>query len=275
MSSNTIELLKILGSFTGAILGGLGAFVVKEWLDRRRSRTKEYQTRWLPLLTAARHLRKQLANLASDYRNVSREYQWKDYTWIDSNGVRLPLPLAARDFHELYLIDADPPLLETFWNLDSPGSNRKNQHAVQRVRERIHELNAATISLYRMAVYLGHAQRVLQELQLGQLHIPDATRRQLLQLLPKVREELNGPFGTGIIDDLQDLIGRSVWTDDDSVISYYEFRERLLSDQGWEQFTDLFRFFVHFHFKINTEVTNTDNALGNLCNTLVESFELR
>jgi hypothetical protein len=49
----------------------------------------------------------------------------------------------------------------------------------------------------------------------------------------EMRPQLNGSSGAGIIDDLQDLIGRSVWTGDDSVISYHEFGKRLLSDKGW------------------------------------------
>ena len=273
MSSGIIG--AILG-FAGAIFGGLGASTIKEYLDRRRSRAREYQTRWLPLLTAAGHLKQRLENTESNYINVSNEYRWKEYIWTDSNGNNRSLPLLSKDFHELYLIDADPPLIVNFANIeDAPASHRKNQQAVQRVRERIHELNSATISLYRMAVYLGHAQRVLQELQLGQLHIPDAQRRQLIQLILKVRTELNGPSGAGIIDDLQDLIGMSVWTEDDSVISYHKFRERILSEEGWEQFTDLFRFFVHFHFKIYTEVKNTKNALGDLSNTLEKVVEAR
>jgi hypothetical protein len=80
-----------------------------------------------------------------------------------------------------------------------------------------------------------------------------------------VRQQLNGQSGTGIIDDLQDLIGRSAWNNDNTVVTYYEFRERFLNDKGWEQFIELFRFFVHFHFKINTEVANTEKALTDLC----------
>jgi hypothetical protein len=277
MSSALIEGAKIFGSVLGSVIGAFGAFTAKEWLDRRRARAKEYQTRWRPLSIAAEHLNQRLANLASDYRNASPEYRWKNYTWTDSNETHLPLPLASKDFHELFLIDSDPPLLdEEFGNLgDAPGSHRKDQQAVQRVRERIHELNSATISLYRTAVYLGYAQRVLQELQIGQMDISDTKRHELITLLLDIRSKLNGLSGAGIIDDLQDLIGRSVWTEDDSVISYHEFRELILSDKGWEQFIELFRFFVHFHFKINTEVKNTEDALRHLCNALGEIVEPR
>ena len=176
----------------------------------------------------------------------------------------------SRDFHELYLISAEPQLLDNFWNLGEPGSNRKDQQAVQRVRERIHELNYAAISLYRMAIYLGHAQRVSQELQYGELDLAGPKRTQIIKLLAGVRAEINGPSGAGLADDLQDLIGESVWRQDGAVISYYEFRERLLAEKGWEQFTDLFRFFVHFHRKINSEVKNSGVALGSLQKALWE-----
>src|SRR5271167_1310656 len=47
MSAQTIEILKIVGSFAGAILSGLAAFLIKEWFDRRRERRREHQTRRL------------------------------------------------------------------------------------------------------------------------------------------------------------------------------------------------------------------------------------
>jgi hypothetical protein len=116
------------------------------------------------------------------------------------------------------------------------------------------------------------AQRVRRELGHGQLIIPSGTRTEVIEPLSNVRKELNGTSeqhpGAGIIDDLQDLIGESVWGQDDCVISYYEFRERLLRTPGWEQFTDLFRFFVHFHLKQDTEVKKTRDALQQLCGFL-------
>jgi hypothetical protein len=264
MPSNIIDILKIVASFAGATIGGVGAFLIKEYLDRRRARQQEHQTRWQPLFIAAGHLSQSLRDWASVYKNP--DYPWGDYTWTDSQNVSHPLPLAARDFHELYLIDGDPPLVRDFGNLPAaPGARRKDEQAVQRVRERIHELNAATISLYRTAVYLGYAQRVSQELQLGQLRVSRGKRQELMRLLANVRTQLNGQSGAGIIDDLQDLIGRSVWNEDGAILTYYEFRERLLSDKGWEQFIELFRFYVHFHFKIDHEVANTEKALDALC----------
>lgn len=52
------------------------------------------------------------------------------------------------------------------------------------------------------------------------------------------------------------------------VITYFEFRQRLLMATGWEQFTGLFRFFVHFHQKMDTEVAQTIQALELLCRAL-------
>jgi len=239
MSAQTIEILNIVGSFAGAILSGLAALLIREWFDRRRERRREHQTRWQPLFAAAGHLRQTLHELVETYKGVAPVYRWGEHTWTDSNNVIRPIPLAARDFHELYLIDGDPPLIEEFWRLPAPpGARRKDEQAVQRVRERIHELNAATISLYSTAVYLAYAQRISQELQLGQLHASGRVRRELMRLLTNVRQQLNGRSGAGIIDDLQDLIGTSVWNDDNTVVTYYEFRERLLNDKGWEQFIE-------------------------------------
>jgi hypothetical protein len=170
--------------------------------------------------------------------------------------------LASRDFHELYLIDGNPPLVADFWNLPtSPGAQRKNEQAVQRVREGIHELNATTISLYRTAVYLGYAQRVSQQLQFGLLHVPPGRREELIGLLANVRTQLNGPSGTGIIDDLQDLIGRSVWNDNGTIITYHEFRERLLKRQGVGAVYRAIPLFCAFSSQDRTEVANTEKAL--------------
>ena len=99
-------------------------------------------------------------------------------------------------------------------------------------------------------------------------------------MLLDVRGELNGSSekdpGAGIVDDLQDLIGESVWNpNDSSVITYYEFRERLLDATGWEQFTDLFRFFAHFHWKMDYEVKKTIAALTPLCGALEKLLEPR
>jgi hypothetical protein len=231
-------------------------------LGSRRLRGKEYQIRWLPLYGAAKDLKERLEHLTSIYKITSSGYQWDNYTYNNA-----PLPLHARDFQELYLLDRDAaPILGFFTDWPDPGERRRDYQAVQKVRERIHELNSATMSLYRMARYLGYAQRVLSELAVGQLEISRPKRDEMIVLLSDVRRELNGSSGAGIVDDLQDLIGESVWDpNNSSVITYYEFRERLLNATGWEQFTELFRFFVHFHWKMDNEVKMTIVALTSLC----------
>jgi hypothetical protein len=274
MPADVVETAKILASLVGAGMGAVGGVSIKEYLDRRRSREKEYQTRWLPLHSAAKDLKERLECLTSIYKTKPLKYRWDNYTYGDNE----PYPLEARDFHELYLLDKDSAPISTFIDLPDPGERRENKQAVQKVRERIHELNRATISLYRMARYLGYAQRVVSELTLGQLKIARPKRDKMIALLSDVRKELNGTSekdpGAGIVDDLQDLIGESMWDpNNSSVISYYEFRERLLNTTGWEQFTDLFRFFAHFHWKMDYEVKRTIAALTPLCDALEKLVE--
>jgi hypothetical protein len=247
--ANGLDVLKILASFIGAVLGGVGAFLLKEvWLDRRKQRDREKQTRWLPLFASAQDFKTRLDDLAAKYEDPRSV--WCD--WTSSWGRTFRLPTEARDFHELYLLDADPHVIdESFTLRGDPGVARESESAVKRIRSRIHELNYATSSLYRTAKYLAYAQGVRRELEQGQLSVSATIRDEVIGLLLSVRMELNGTSqrdpGAGIVDDLQDLIGESVWGEDDRVISYHEFRERLIAKLGWEQFTDLFRFFVHFH----------------------------
>jgi hypothetical protein len=159
--------------------------------------------------------------------------------------------------------------VEDFRELNTiPGDQRKNEEAVRSVRARIHELNGATVLLYTTAVYLGYSQRVRRELTHSQLQAPRERPQEVKRLIETVRSELNGPGGAGMIDDLQDLIGESIWIGDDAVISYYEFRERILSATGWELYTELFRFFCHFHKKLDYEVKKTREALAALCDAL-------
>jgi hypothetical protein len=262
MSSGVLEFLKILGAFIGAVIGAVGAISYKEHLDRRRLKEKELQTRWLPLLRSAKELKEKLDEVIGIYRNPADH--WNDY---QDHGR--PLPLTARDFHELYLLDINAEPIENVQELKiDPGERRKNEEAVQSVRSRIHELNRATVLLYRTATYLAYAQRVRTELLHGELEISGEKKEEVTALLWNVRKELNGPSGAGMIDDLQDLIGESVWREDGAVISYYEFRERILSAAGWEQFTELLRFYVHFHKKLDSEVKSTGEALALLCKAL-------
>jgi hypothetical protein len=273
MPPATLELLKILGAFIGAVVGGVGALFFKMWLDWRQARARERQTRWLPLLGAARDLKARLEELDAIYRREPPKEPWDDHTWEDAAKATHRLPSKARDFHELYLLDGNPVPIRSFQELAAdPDARRRDDRAVQPVRTRIHELNYATSSLYRTARYLGYAYHVRRELEHGQLRIAKRARGEVIARLWSVRTELNGTSvsnpGAGIIDDLQDLIGEIVWGQDDRVISYHEFRERLLRAPGWEQFTDLLRFFVHFHYKMDYEVKKTREALAELSSVL-------
>jgi hypothetical protein len=107
-----------------------------------------------------------------------------------------------------------------------------------------------------------------RELPHGRLLIDPATQQEVIGLLEAVRKDLNGTSGAGFVDDLQDLLGESVWGPEDNVIGYHAFRERIFSEAGWEQLNELFRFFLHFHYKMDYEVKNTIDALASLCDAL-------
>jgi hypothetical protein len=232
---------------------------------RKAVRQKVEQTRLRPLLNSAQDLKEKLEVFTNLYGNPPDH--WETYQY-DGRA----LPLAARDFHELYFLDTETGPIENFQDLKpDPGEQRRNQNAVRRVRSRIHELNRATVLRYLTAAYLGYAGRVRKELLYGRFAIPAGDN--IIRLLENVKVKLNGSAGAGVIDDLQDLIGESVWGADDSVISYYNFREKILAETGWEQFTDLFRFYVHFHRKLGYEVKDTIEALAGLCDALKTSLK--
>jgi hypothetical protein len=263
-----LELLKICAAFGGAAVGAWVTLRFKEYLDRSRLREKELQTRWLPLLRTAQDFNDKLCEFTSKYE--APDYRWNDHTWEEPETKQVhPLPLEARDFHELFLLDMNmAPIVNFLEQRLNSGERRTHQEAVRSVRERIHELNGATVILYTTAAYLGYAQRMRRELLHGRLVISKEIKDSTIVLLEQVRRALNGPKGGGFINDLQDLLGESVWGQDDAVIGYYEFRERMLGQTDWDQFTELFRFFVHFHYKLKFEVKNTREALGRLCDTL-------
>jgi hypothetical protein len=256
----------MLADVLKVIAGSLIALAIKEAVDRWHLKAKERQTRWLPLLQAAQDLRLKLLDMIQCYEVA--QSQWENHSWKDASGISHPLPSEARDFHELYLLDFGAEPIEDFNRQPiDPGQRRHDPDSVRRVKTRIHELNRATVSMYKMAAYLGYAQRMRRELPHGRLQIDLATQREIVRLLDNVRGELNGSSGAGFVDDLQDLLGESIWENDD-VIGYYIFRERIFATAGWEQFNELFRFFVHFHYKVDHEVRKTVEALGILCTAL-------
>ena len=85
-----MEVFKIIAAFLGAAIGGLGALLLKEWLERKRVQNREYQTRWLPLFSAARLLRERLAKLTEIYRTTPPQDRWREYTWTDENEEQRP-----------------------------------------------------------------------------------------------------------------------------------------------------------------------------------------
>jgi hypothetical protein len=68
----------------------------------------------------------------------------------------------------------------------------------------------------------------------------------------------------GVFGEQQESIAEMVWGSADRVITNFEFRKRLLDSPGWEQFTNLFRFFVDFDRKLDYEVKQTISALHEL-----------
>lgn len=79
MPADVVETAKILASLVGAGMGAVGAVSINEYLDRRRLREKEYQTRWLPLYGAAQDLKERLQCLTSIYKMRPLKRQWNNY----------------------------------------------------------------------------------------------------------------------------------------------------------------------------------------------------
>lgn len=246
------ELLKAMLSFAGGAAGAVSGAYFKAWFDsnqeRRRLRSTQQQTRWLPLLEASRALRRRFEDLSAIYHR---------------NQPNLPFTpeTLSADFRELYIFSRED------FDLESADANvpRTNASAVQRLRTRMaHHLNYAASSLYLAAAYLGRAERVSRALGERSLVLSDNSRKHMIDLLSAVRNSLQGPSGAGIPWEEQESVAEMVWTTNESIISYFEFRKRLLDTPGWEQFMGLFRFFVRLEPKIEYEVAATIKALGAL-----------
>jgi hypothetical protein len=254
------DLLKTIGSFAGAGLGAFTGIYAKELLERTRLKGEELQTRWLPLLTAAEELEEKLHALALVYANPG------EGTWNGERWNNRPLPRLARDFIELFLLEENVGQVNSFDGL-RPSERRGNRDSVLRARERIHELNGATTAMYKTAVYLGYAQRLRRELAHGRSRARSTLQAESKLCLESVRRALHGD-GNGMVDDLQDLLGESMWGPGGGVIGYHDFRERILSEIGWDQFTELFRFYIHFHMKLGYQVEATQQELRKFCAVL-------
>src|SRR6267142_7262693 len=98
------ELLKATLAFAGAAIGAVSGAFFKSWFDsrqeRHRLRSAQQQTRWLPLLEAARALRKRLDELSGIYRKTSPDMPFT------------PETLSA-DFRELYMLSREEVDLES------------------------------------------------------------------------------------------------------------------------------------------------------------------
>lgn len=92
----------------------------------------------------------------------------------------------------------------------------------------------------------------------------------MLRLLSNVRGSLQG--NAGILVEQQDSIAEMVWGPAGRVITNLEFRKRLLELPGWEQFINLFRFFVHFRYKVEHEIAKTIPALRELIDKVDQLF---
>jgi hypothetical protein len=269
MTPETWEFLKIAGpllsSTIGAAAGAVGGPWFKEWIQNRQVGKTQQQTRWSPLLRAALDFKERLIELRAKYLQRPLPRAWS----------RKPdVPSEAGDFCELYTLAVDPePIDDWYKQKGDPDTRRKDGDAVQRVHMRIHELNCASTTLYMTAKYLAFAQRVRKELEERTLLWPKsaAARRRLADLLDAVRTEFHGSSkdhpGAGVIKELQDSIGETMWNSNGTVMSEFEFRKELLKTPGWEQFLELLRFYVNFHLKTGeqAEVVKTIRALEELC----------
>jgi hypothetical protein len=148
---------------------------------------------------------------------------------------------------------------------------RMNLNAVQKIRTRMaHQLTYATSSLYITAKYLGWAELVQRDLKERRLLLSEDARVEMMRLISNVRGSLQG--NAGIPVEQQEYIGETVWSTAGRVITNPEFRKRLFDLPGWEQFTGLFRFFVHFQYKVEHEVAKTISALHELAEKVDQLF---
>jgi hypothetical protein len=255
-------LLTLLG---GGAIGALVTVLLGPWIkdrwDRRHTREEQKYTHWAPLLWSARNFEQRLAKLKEIYRDPPT--RWDDHTYRLNDEPR-PYPSTAHDFCELLLLDSSHGPLHG-WSAGVAASARRARSEDERVKgtwDRFHELTYAASSMYMVATYLAHAQRVRADLEDGRLLLPQRDRVRMLELLGEVRQALNGRTGAGIIFEHQELIGENMWTDRGAA-DLLEFYRWLLGSE-WVRFTELFRFFIDVQYKMATEVEDTVAALGRL-----------
>jgi hypothetical protein len=273
MPSEVLEFLKLLVTFIG---GGFATAVLapplKNWWDARRLRGEQQQTRWAPLRRTARDLELRLAELAFIYAEQPPADRWAGYTY-ELGDRRMAYPSKARDFCELYLLDGDRGPITSFYDpsLPSPSLNRKDADRVNKMWTRLHELTYAASSFHKTAAYLAYAERVRTELEDGRLLLEAPVRVQMLGLIRRVSQALNGQTGAGVVFEHQQLIGSNLWKDADSVVDLFAFYGMLLGPD-WPKFTDLFRFYIDLQLKMATEVAETRVALRELTRAVEGRF---
>jgi hypothetical protein len=255
------EVLKALGPGTVGV--GLGYYVRRRETNVQIKRTarerweKERQSYWSPLLESALEFRQRLGDLKDQY--------------IEKRERGEPLGrYYPADFCELYVIDGSQiDKLDKNLEEADPIQARKSGD-LERTRVRTaHQLTYAVSSLYRTAKYLGAAQHALTGLREFSLMLPEVAIRQIADLILDVRKNLQGKGqAAGIFSEQQEAIGEVVWDSSGKIVSNHEFRKRLF-EPGWEQFVGLFRFYVHFHQKLDHEVKDTICALGPLIDELI------
>ena len=271
-------LLTLLVTFaSGSVATALVGPPIKERFERRALKIEQKKSRWAPLRTAARKLEQRFEELTSIYRTQPPTESWNGHKWNpESNSDNRLLPSKARDFCELYMLDQNAqPIRHWYDERPSPIAVRKDPEKVDMMWVRFHEMTYAASSLHMTAEYLAYAERVREELRDGRLIVSSGVQKGMHDLLLNVRQELHGTSkehpAAGVIFEHQELIGKNMWKDNDTVIDLWEFYGKLLSRE-WAQFTDLFRFFIDFHLKLETEVANTKNALRQLWSGIETAF---
>jgi len=219
-----VELAPLFSLFGGAVGAALTNAFLTRWFAANEERLRQRRIRWLPLLEAAEDLRARFADLQDKYRNISDDRRWRRVkVEIEGNEQEKWLPTWVRDFQELYTFSENPNPLR---NLEDDNVNpvkvwddaRKNEAKKALIRIRMgHQLNYAASTLYKVARYLGYAQRVRKDLSTGRLDLQkdEPEPEEIESLLKETRQELHGTSekhrGAGILLEQQDFIGEIVW----------------------------------------------------------------
>lgn len=238
----------------------------KEWVERRKALTAHRRDRWLGLHSAA-------AGLVAVFNKLEGEdyYRFPSGPQVLEDSHNPALPSITGDFWELWHLRGDQRVYD---NLDCKelaeelDASRGRSGDVRRVRRRMcHQLNKAADVLYVTGRYLAFAHRLRRDLAEDASSWRPPRHAVVLECLSQVGDQLQGLGGAGILREQQASIGESLWLGAHAS-TFVEFRERLLAPVGWEQFTGLFRFFVHFHRKRQHEVLASAKALEALCKEL-------